>query len=122
MLAGRLDRFVTIQRKTATQDDAGQPVETWTHIGTRRTPAARMPASGNEKFLSQQFIAREQVEFHVRYSSALSDLNPLDRVVYPALTPVSDDPVDHHIYDILAVHEIGRNEGFKVICARRAEV
>lgn len=34
MQAGKLDSLVTIQQQTATQDDFGQTVETWTAVAT----------------------------------------------------------------------------------------
>lgn len=118
MRAGRMDRLIRIERKTATQDNAGQPIESWEPIGGRpKHPAYRIPVSGTERFTADQFIAREQVEFGVRYHSALADLNPLDRIV----DPPSSEPSDHEIYDILSVSEIGRREGFRIITARRGE-
>jgi head-tail adaptor len=117
MHAGRLDRLIRIERKTITQDAAGQEVETWAALGPTKHAASVRPVRGDERFLAQQFIAREQTEFQVRKFTAIEDLNPLDRIVYPA----SSTPPTSSIYDILAVHELGRGEGFKIIAARRAE-
>ena len=67
-------------------------------------------------------MAREQVEFRVRYGSSVTALSPLDRVIYPApVDPDEQAPPEHDIYDIMAVHEIGRREGFRILAARRAE-
>ena len=121
MRAGRLDRRVTIQRKTTSHSDSGAPIETWSVISHGR-PASRMPIGGEERFQAQQFVAREQVEFRVRCGSSVAGLSPLDRVIYPApLDPNEQAPPDHDIYDIMAVHEIGRREGFRILAARRAE-
>lgn len=86
------------------------------------------PVRGEERFDAPQYIASEQVEFRVRYAEVLVDLTPLDRVIYPAFTadeigasPVPD-VTTRRIYDVLAVHEIGRREGLQIITARRADV
>jgi hypothetical protein len=76
------------------------------------------PVRGDERFLAQQFIAREQTEFQVRKSEAIETLNPTDRIVYPTTTGT---PPTSSLYDILVVHELGRGEGLKIIAARRAE-
>ena len=121
MRAGRFDRRITVQRKSTGYSDSGSPVETWSAISHRR-PASRSPIGGEERFQAQQFVAREQVEFRVRCGSSIAGLSPLDRVIYPSpLDPNEQAPPEHSIYDIMAVHEIGRREGFRIMCARRAE-
>jgi head-tail adaptor len=121
MRAGRLDRRITIQRKVTSYSNSGAPVETWSAISHRR-PASRAPIRGDERFQAQQFVAREQVEVRVRYGSSVAGLSPLDRLVYPApADPDEQAPPEHNIYDIMAVHEIGRREGFRILAARRAE-
>lgn len=119
MKAGNLDRKVSIQEKTETRDAAGQPIETWEQIGVPRS-AQRLPVSGSERFTADQFIAREQVEWRVRWSADLADLNALHRVVYPVTT--SGTVPDSRIYDVMAVHEIGRREGLRIVTARRPEL
>lgn len=119
MRAGNLSRRISIQRRTDTQDSAGQPIPTWTQIGSVRW-AERKPAGGYEKFGAEQFLAREQVVWEVRYSSDLSGLNPKDRIVYP-VPGLDETPADSHIYEILAVSEIGRFQGLKILTARRSE-
>lgn len=121
MRAGVLDRKVTIQRRTVTQDAAGQEVVTWSAIAHRRA-AAIATLTADERFAANQFIAREQVAFEIRWSSSVADVNPLDRVLYPP--PADEDeqaPTATTIYDILAVEEIGRRRGLKVTAARRTE-
>jgi head-tail adaptor len=119
--AGQLDRRITVQRRILSFGNSGAQVETWSAISARR-PASRMPIRGDERFQAQQFVAREQVEFRVRYGTSVAGLSPLDRVVYPAPANADEQaPPDHHIYDIMAVHEIGRREGFRILAARRAE-
>lgn len=118
MRAGRLDRRITIQRKVITLSDSGEPIKHWGTLAERS--ASMTPVRGDERFNDPQFIAEEQIEFRVRYSSVLSDLNPLDRVIYPSL--VSGAALVRRIHDILAVHEIGRREGLQIITRRRPDV
>lgn len=123
MQGGRLDRRIDIERKTLTTASSGQPVETWSKIVARRA-ASVTPVRADERFSAEQFVAKQQVEFRIRYSSTVADVNPLDRIIYP---PDADSPADSpvaeqsQIFDIIEVSEIGRREGLKIIAARRAE-
>lgn len=121
MRAGRLDRQIAIQRLTRTLSESGDPVDAWANLSVR--PASVSPVSGDERFAGEQWVAKEQVEFRVRWADVISDLTPLDRVVYPA--SVIDSPPslkDSNIYDIMATHELGRHEGLRIIAARRPDV
>ena len=116
MKAGKLDRRITVQRKTSTQSDSGQPLDTWaTLVGPRW--AAVAPVRGDERFTAPQYAAKQQTEFKIRWSQDVADLTPLDRIIYPY---GSENEAD--IYDVLAVHEIGRQEGMQIITFRRADV
>lgn len=123
MRAGRLDRRITIQRRSTAASSSGEPVETWTTIVTRRA-ASMSPVRGEERFGEPQLVAREQVEFQVRWSADVAALQPQDRVIYPALSESSpeDEPDVRNIYDVHAVHEVGRREGVRLITERRADV
>ena len=57
-----------------------------------------------------QLVAKQQSEFQVRWSPDIADLSPLDRITYGG-----------SVYDIAAVHEIGRREGLRVIAVRRTD-
>jgi head-tail adaptor len=112
-----LDRFISIETLTTIPDPVGEPIETWTAIDARR-PAAYRPINGSERFAADQFIARQQAEFIIRWSVNVSLVSPLDRIIYPA----GDSPtLDEDIYDIMDVQEIGRQEGLRILAARRAE-
>ena len=123
MRAGRLDRLVTIQRKTLTNSESGEPIETWTNIAHRRA-ASMTPVRGDERFSDPQLVGQEQIEFRVRYSAEIAALTPQDRILHPALSEDSpeDDPTTRQIHDVLAVHEIGRREGLQIMTLRRADV
>jgi head-tail adaptor len=122
MRAGRLDRLITIQRKTVTSTDSGDVVETWNTLIDRRHAGYR-PLKGEERFTGEQVIGTEQVEFRIRYSANVADLSQRDRIVHPALSEDSpeDVPEERNIHDILAVNEIGRREGLLIITQRRAD-
>lgn len=122
MKLGKLDRRIGIERKTESRDSYGEPIAVWEQIGTKRW-ASRFPVSGTERYISDQFISREQTEFQIQWSRDLADLSPMDRIVYPShgITASPTDPVKFDYYDIIAVHEIGRHEGLRIIAARRTE-
>lgn len=131
MRAGRLDRVVTLQRKTETKSVSGAVTEAWTTLIARRAAGLWTPRSGSESFSDPQLVARERVEWIVRYSAALAEgddrLSARDRLVYPALAGVSPDeePDERDIYDIVGVfeaHELGRRVGLRIVTARRADV
>jgi head-tail adaptor len=121
MKAGSLDRRVTLMRKSETQSPSGEPVVAWAILATRAASLA--PVSGSERSVAPQVVAQEQVEFRVRWTNDIADLTPRDRIVYPALDPEEPSPEipDTHIYDLLAVHEIGRREGLRLIAYRRTD-
>jgi SPP1 family predicted phage head-tail adaptor len=120
--AGILDRRVTLMRRTETQSPSGEPIVAWQALAGNRW-ASIGPVSGTERWATPQVAAQEQIEIRIRWSSDIADLSPRDRVVYPALD--LDDPPDEiadtHIYDILALPEIGRREGFRIIATRRTD-
>lgn len=125
MRAGRLDRFVTIQHKSESSSDSGEPQVTWTTLIARREASIWTPQAGDEQFREPQLAARERVEWLVRYSANVAGLNPREhRIVYPALSEASpeDVPDERNIYDIVAVHEFGRQEGLRIVTARRPDV
>lgn len=125
MRAGRLDRRITIQRATTGLSASGAPVAMWTQLAARWASIA--PLKGEERFSAPQLAAREQVEIRIRWSAAVADLDPRDRIVYPALAADSppgspaDEPDEARLYDILAVHEIGRRDALRIIAARRVD-
>lgn len=121
MQAGKLDRKVTIQRKVLTQSASGDEVEGW-ETAFQRHWAAVGPPSGRESYGEPAISALEQTEFRVRYSSIVAALNPKDRIIYPALNAGESEPQPRHVYNILAVHEIGRREGLRIVAHRHPDV
>lgn len=117
MKAGKLDRLVVVQRFTAGSSSSGEPIENWAAVGPARF-AAKTPVSGIERFGSQQLEAKEQIEFRLRWAADLADLRPIDRIIEPASDAIDPIP-ERSIYDIIAVLEIGRHDGLRVITTRR---
>ena len=115
--------MIDIQRTLITQDAAGQEVKVWETIARRRA-ATVFPIRGDERFAAEQFVAKQQCDFQIRYSASLSNLNPEDRIIYPAQGDESPTPAPeaHTIFDIIEVSEIGRRSGLKISAVRRAEI
>ena len=68
MRAGKLDQRVTIQTKTITRDDYGDPVETW--ADTKTIWAEAITGGGGEFYAAQKLYAETKVVFRVRYDSS----------------------------------------------------
>lgn len=122
MRYGRLDRRVSIQRKTTTQSGSGHPVETWSTLAN--VSAYAEPLGGDERFAAPQVAALEQVEFGVRWRSSLANLTPKDRIVYPELEDASPAPsiAGRAVYDVLDVQEVGRRRELRIKAARRPDL
>jgi SPP1 family predicted phage head-tail adaptor len=121
MRGGQLDRHIVIQHLTSTQSPSGEPIETWVNLPSR--PAQIVPLSGAERFTSQQLVARAQFAFTIRWSSAVDNVTPLDRIIMPAsaLNNSPADPLRNKIYDIFAVEPVGRNNRIKLLAAVRQD-
>lgn len=118
----RLDRLLTIQRREKTQDASGQEIYAWVDRVHLREAAYR-PLSGDERFAAAQWSARQQVEFELRYSDDVADVNPLDRIIYPAPDEANlQSPASHFIFDVMDCAEQGRQRALKIKCVRRAEI
>lgn len=104
--SGRLDKRITIQRKTLTDNDYGEPVETWADLITLW--AIYLPARGTERFAAAQQIAEIDTVFRIRYRQGIT---VMDRIVYNERT-----------YDIKAVVDMcGRKDGIELYAKARAE-
>lgn len=114
--AERLDRLIDIERKTPTESPSGEQIETWSKIATNLA-ASYSSIRGDERSQAAQFVAKEQVEFWVRWSAVTETVSPLDRVIYPAGSTSARD-----IYDIMYAPQVGREDGIKIAAARRADV
>lgn len=115
--AGTLDFKIALQRKTDSYSSTGEPIETWSVLAERW--AELRPVTGDERNASEQWIAREQTRFTVRWSADIDDLSPLDQVICPAADAGNSPISSRSIYDIISVFEEGRHEKLVVVAARR---
>ena len=94
MQPGDLDRRITIQQNTPTQDGAGNPLDAWTDLAT--VWAEVVPVGGSETFQAKQTGAEAVAKFRIRYRG---DVLRKMRVVY-----------DSDNYDVADVAEDRRFE------------
>lgn len=118
-----LDRRIDIQRLTAGQSASGAPADSWANL-TTRTASGYKPLRGQERNTAPQWVASQQVEFTIRYRADLANLNPKDRIIYPAimdgLSP-EDEITEDRIFDIMEVHEVERRAYISIRAARFAD-
>lgn len=104
--AGAMDRLITIQSKSTSQDSYGEPIETWSDYTT--VWAQRRDLRGNEFFAGQQLSAQVNTVFKIRYQSGITPYS--HRISYDGL-----------VYDILGVIELGRREALELMVKARVE-
>ena len=104
MRSGRLDRRITLQRKTVVENSYGEPIETWMDLAT--VWAEHLPAGGVERYAATQMVAEADTRWRIRYRAYLT---PIDRLSYAGRT-----------YEVTGVVEIGRREGLEIYSKARA--
>jgi len=77
MRAGELDRTISLQTATVTQDAAGQPIQAWAGVSI---PAHVKPGKGGENFTADQEIGKGMITFKIRYRCPSPTV--LNRIVY----------------------------------------
>jgi SPP1 family predicted phage head-tail adaptor len=103
MRAGRLDRRITIESATTTQNEYGETVETWSSFAAN-IPATVTPLRGRELFAAQQVVATSELKVQIRYMAGITEAM---RVVYDGVT-----------YGIQHVAEIGRRAGIELLIGK----
>ena len=98
MRAGPLDRRVTIEAPTPTQNSFGEPVEAWSELAT--VWARKRDVRASERFTAQQRLAQETAVFEIRFRS---DVTPKMRLVEGG-----------KVYTIDGIAEIRRREGLEI--------
>jgi len=106
--AGDLDRRVTLERFTTTVDSFNEPVKAWGVLAVRA--ASYEPIKDGERFRAGETAATASARFVIRYSAAVANLNPKDRLTF-----------DGDTWQILHVKEIGRREGLEITATVRAD-
>lgn len=121
MRAGKLDRRIAIQRKTTSQLPSGELVESWTTLGNRWASVGTLNV--DEIPSQESFVAKERVEFRIRWEPQWEDISPLDRVVCPSDDAALSTVPTRSIYDIVgAAATIGRREQVQIVTFRRSDV
>lgn len=108
MDAGRLDVRIVILRATSTPNAMNEAVETWNTLAT--VWASKTPVMDGEKWAAGQTLADATVRFTIRWSSAVADVNPRDRISY-----------DGRTWDIQGVKDMGRDAYREITATARAE-
>lgn len=108
MRAGKLDRRITIQCRTSTQSDSGDPVITWVEVAT--VWAEHVNIRGSERLAQQQVVGYALMTFRIRWSSVVSEVSVLHRIIFDART-----------YDITDVRETKRREEIELDCFAPSE-
>lgn len=98
MRAGKLDRTITIERKSETVSDSGAVVAAWTNVATVKAEIVKQSAT---EFLTGFGEAENgTLIFRVRF---LGDISTADRIVY-----------DGTAHDLKEIVEIGRRRGLEL--------
>lgn len=98
--AGKLDRKITIERKTVTRSGSGEPNETWSTLAI--VWAHKLPMTGREFYSAAgaQLVSEETARFRIRW---LAGLTAQDRILEGT-----------KVWDIRNVAELGRAEGVEL--------
>lgn len=99
---GELDRFITIEKATTSQDNAGEKVETWSTFA--QVWAKKKSAAGDERYSAKQvrveYLHVYRIGFYPNFDPGASETM---RVVDGSQT-----------FGIHSIVEIGRGEGFDI--------
>ena len=90
MEAGKLNRRITIQRKTVTPDSYNQPIETWVDAFT--VWCRVVSSGGKEYYAAQKLNASTEIVFSVRYTTGIAST---DRIKYGS-----------RVFEILSVNDV----------------
>jgi len=109
MIAGKLDRRITIERQGPETDDG------LTTVPGEFAPLATVwasyePVSDAERDRAQQVGASRTARFVIRWSSTVSDVNPADQLVF-----------EDRRFAISGAKELGRREGIEITATAQAE-
>lgn len=118
--AGTLDTRIALQRRNVSYSNSGDEIVSWSDFATRW--ADYKPLLGTEVNLDAQWVAKEQVQFTIRYDKDVVTMLPLDRIVCPASDASVSPEVTRSIYDIIAVHQPDLNDTLQIVAARRSDV
>lgn len=99
MRAGRLNRRITIQQVTETQDSYNALTESWSTYKT--VWAEVVPKRAREYFSQAETVSQSDIMFRIRH---ISGVTTKMRISY-----------DGNVYDIQSIIEIGYKEGLEIM-------
>lgn len=109
MKAGRLREHISIQRRASSLNNFGESKGVWTTLAD--TWAAVEPLAGREFFSAQQVQSDVTTRIVCRYSSALADVTPKDRIAHGAV-----------VYDIRSVIDVDmRHRELQFMCTQHID-
>ena len=108
MIAGPLDRRITIERWGAKTNEFGEDVPEWLHVATVWASAEDIRDS--ERNRAQQVGSDVTTRFRVRWRYSIEQLNPKDRLHYGG-----------RVFNIVAIKSVGRREGLEITAAARSD-
>lgn len=91
MKAGQLDQRVTVERFTSTEDELGQPIESWAPLFT--CWAAVEPLTGREFIAAQAAVREITARVKMRYRPGVT---AADRIVHDGTTYSVTSVADVH--------------------------
>lgn len=89
MKAGQLDQRVTVERFTSTEDELGQPIETWAPLFT--CWAAVEPLTGREYLAAQAAVSEVTARIRMRFRPWMTSQ---DRVIHNGTTYGIESVID----------------------------
>ena len=105
---GDLDRLITIQVATTSNDEFNAPIKTWSQY---IKPWAKVTeVSDREKVHSEEVGSSITTRFVIRHSTQSKVVDTVHRILY-----------DGRIYDIVGVKDIQRNYFIEITAAARSE-
>lgn len=108
MTAGKLDRRISFERFTVT-DDGYQSVETWAAHGGA-VYASKTDVSDGERMRAGEVSASLTSRFVVRSSNFTRGLTPKDRIKYKG-----------NAFNIFGTKELGRNDYIEITAGARTD-
>ena len=106
--SGHLDRRIELHRASITTNDFNETVETFVKIADLW--ASKQDVSDGERWRAQQLAATDMTRFQIKWSTFAETINPKDKIVYGGKT-----------WEILAVKELGRQQGVEITAVTRAD-
>lgn len=116
MRGGKLDRIVTIEKRTRTQGEGGELVDSWDDVLSGPQFAEWIRAKGIERYLGAQLAATVTGAFRLRWFPSLFDIYPdTHRIKYSNLMGVET------VCLLKGCTEIERRQGVIVYWESRTE-